>query len=229
MSTTEEDGTTGVRVLEAHEDHFHEGATTTDCPGIHGEGTAADEHVVFGCEDGALMYADGEFTKFRAPDDYGRMGNAYVSEDSPLVVGDYEDDPEYAGYVREHVALIDTEAESYEVVELPDGLGYTWRGIVRGPDARAHVLATDGAIHTLDPATGELGASVPVMEAWEGPEDWQDPHPAMTTDGEIAYVAEPGGSGGGRIHAVDLAAGEVIASVDVDFAPNEMAVALGGE
>ena len=136
-------------------------ASTDECPGIHGEGTAAGEVVVFGCEDGALLYRDGAFEKLQAPDEFGRMGNAYVSDDSPLVVGDYNADPDAEGYLLDTIALIDAEDATLEPVELPEGVEYTWRGIVRGPDDMAYLLGTDGAIHVLDPATGELGDSVP--------------------------------------------------------------------
>ena len=61
------------------------------------------------------------------------MGNAYVSETSPIIVGDYKNDPDAEGYFLNDVALIDTEAETYEVVNLGD-VEYTWRGAVRGPN-----------------------------------------------------------------------------------------------
>ncbi|GAA1941650.1 zinc metallochaperone AztD [Nocardioides hwasunensis] len=199
-------------------------ASSDQCPSIHGEGTAAGEAVVFGCEDGALLFKDGAFEKLQAPDDYGRMGNAYVSETSPLVVGDYKTDPDAEGYLLDQVALIDTEAATLEPVSLPKGVEYTWRGVVRGPDDLAYLLGTDGAIHVLDPATGELTRDFPVVEPWEGPADWQNPHPALIVHEGTAYVAEPASN---QVHAVDLATGEVTASVELDHEPNEMAVALG--
>ncbi|MFI5622511.1 hypothetical protein ACIA03_03505 [Nocardioides sp. NPDC051685] len=42
--------------------------------------------MAFGCEDGALLYRDGAFEKLHAPDEYGRMGNAYVSEDLAYIL-----------------------------------------------------------------------------------------------------------------------------------------------
>ncbi|WP_261164204.1 zinc metallochaperone AztD [Microbacterium sp. Marseille-Q6965] len=216
------DGRTGAMALEPHEDHWDELAVSDQCPGIHGEGTAQDEVVVFGCENGALLYKDGEFVKLQAPAEYGRMGNAYVSESSPIVVGDYKDDPDAEGYLLHAVTLIDTAAETYEVVELP--IEYTFRDVARGPEDRAYILATDGSIHVLDPATGELVDEFPVIERWEGPAEWQDPHPAIVVNGDIAYVTEPAAN---SVHAVDLTTGEVVASTQLDEAPNEMAVALG--
>jgi hypothetical protein len=200
-------------------------ASSDECPGIHGEGTAADEAVVFGCEDGALLVHDGEIVKLAAPDQpYGRMGNAYVSETSPLVVGDYKTDPDAEGYLLSEVALIDTEARTLEVIELPDGVEYTFRDIARGPGDLAYVLATDGSIHVLDPAGGDITDSFPVVEAWEGPAEWQDPHPAIVVNGDTAYVTEPSAD---AIHAVDLNTGRVLSSATLDATPNELAMATG--
>ncbi|MGO1410161.1 MAG: zinc metallochaperone AztD [Microbacterium sp.] len=214
----------GALALEPHDDHYHEIASSNECPDVHGEGTAQGEAVVFGCADGALLYKDGAFSKFDAPDEYGRMGNAYVSETSPIIVGDYKNDPDAEGYFLNDVALIDTEAETYEVVNLGD-VEYTWRGAVRGPNDDAYILGSDGAIHVLDPSTGELTASHPVIDEWESPADWQDEHPAMTTDGETAYVADVANS---RIVSVDLATGEILTEGPaLPAAPGEIAVNLG--
>lgn len=220
----DETSRSGAVALEPHGDHFHESASSDECPEIHGEGTAKGEAVIFGCEDGALLFHDGEFEKFTAPDEYGRMGNAYVSETSPLVVGDYKHDPDAEGYFLHEVALIDTAAHEYEVVEL-DGIEYTWRGIVRGPDDLAYILGSDGSIHVLDPASGEVTESFPVIDAWESPTEWQDPHPALTTDGSVAYVADVAND---RVVSVDLATGEVLAESEaLPAQPNEMAINIG--
>ncbi|WP_208007593.1 zinc metallochaperone AztD [Labedella endophytica] len=216
------DGRNGIEVRDAS------GAVTASndqCPGVHGEGTAADEAVVFGCEDGALVYRDGEIVKLDAPDQpYGRMGNAYVSETSPIVVGDYKSDPDAEGYFLDAVTLIDTTADSLEVVDLPEGVEYTFRGVARGPDDLAYIIGSDGAIHVLDPETGELTESYPVIDAWESPVEWQDPHPAITVADGIAYVTEPATD---SIHAVDLSTGEIVATGELDVTPNEIAVAAG--
>ena len=214
-------GRSGVRAMDAD---GTEVSRSEECPGVHGEGTAADETVVFGCEDGALLFHDGEFEKLTAADDYGRMGNAYVSETSPLIVGDYKDDPDAEGVLLDQVALIDPEAGTHEVVDLPEGVEYTWRGVARGPGDLAYILATDGSIHVMDPATGEISESHEVIESWEGPAEWQNPHPAMTVRGDIAYVTEPATR---SVHAVDLRTGEVVASGQIPGEPNEIAVALG--
>ncbi|WP_238439394.1 zinc metallochaperone AztD [Microbacterium sp. JZ31] len=220
----DETSRTGAMALHPHDDHWDVAASSDECPGIHGEGTAADEAVVFGCEDGALLFKDGAFVKLDAPDEYGRMGNAYVSESSPIVVGDYKNDPDAEGYLLNAVTLIDTAAETYEVVDLPEDVQYTFRDVARGPGDLAYILATDGSIHVLDPETGELTDSYPVIEPWEGPAEWQDAHPAIKVDGDIAYVTEPASN---AVHAVDLTTGETVATAELSAAPNEIAVALG--
>ncbi|MDX2358370.1 zinc metallochaperone AztD [Dietzia sp. PP-33] len=217
----DDEGRTGAYAVDADGEEI---ARNEECPGVHGEGTAAGETVIFGCEDGALIYQDGEFEKITAADEYGRMGNAYVSEDSPLVVGDYKDDPDAESVLLTKIALIDTEDRTHEVVDLPEGVGYTWRDVVRGPNDMAYLLGTDGAIHVIDPATGEISESYDVIDPWEGPAEWQDAHPSIVVNGDIAYVSEPAKD---TVYAVDLATGEVVASGETPGAPNEMAVALG--
>ncbi|QJU52252.1 zinc metallochaperone AztD [Herbiconiux sp. KACC 21604] len=214
------EGRTGIVVRDASGAEI---ATSDQCPGVHGEGTAADEAVVFGCENGALVYRDGAILKLDAPDQpYGRTGNAYVSESSPIVVGDYKSDPDAEGYLLHAVTLIDTAAGTLEVVELPEGVEYTFRDVARGPGDLAYVLATDGAIHVLDPETGEIEREFPVIDPWTGPAEWQDAHPAIVVAGDLAYVTEPAAN---SIHAVDLTTGEVVATGELEVTPNEIAVA----
>ncbi|SEE75233.1 hypothetical protein SAMN04489740_2419 [Arthrobacter alpinus] len=223
LLTTSGDKTSrsGAVALEAHEDHWHSIAESKECPGIHGEGTASDEAVVFGCEDGALLYHHGKFEKFTAPDKYGRMGNAFVSETSPIVVGDYKNDPDAEGYLLNSVALIDTEKNSYNVVKLPDTVNYTFRDVARGPGDLAYILSTNGSIHVLDPKDGKIVNEFPVIGAWEGPAEWQDAHPAITVNGDTAYITEPATS---TIHSVDLTTGKITASKKMDAVPNEIAI-----
>jgi len=214
----DEAGRSGIRVLDADREEV---ASNDDCPGVHGEGTAQDEAVVFGCENGALVYQDGEITKVTSPDEYGRIGNAYVSDTSPLVVMDYKDDPDAEGYLLHAIALVDTAAKTLEKVELPEGVEYTFRGVARGPAGEAVMIATDGNLHTIDPATGEITESLQVIDPWEGPAEWQAPHPAVKVAGDIAYVTDPADS---ELIAVDLTTGEIVTTVTLDHVPNEIAV-----
>lgn len=213
-----EAGRTGIRVLDANRDEI---ASNDQCPGVHGEGTAQGEAVVFGCEDGVLLVKDGEITKLDAPDEFGRSGNAYVSESSPLVVMDYKTDPDAEGYLLRDLALVDTAAGTLETVALPDGVEYTYRGVGRGPAEEAVLIGTDGKLHSIDPATGEITSSLQVVDPWEGPAEWQDPHPSVKVAGERAYVTDPVDS---EIVVVDLTTGEIAQTVALDHVPNEIAV-----
>ncbi len=214
-------GRTGVRVLDAERQEI---TRSEDCPSVHGEGTAQHEVVLFGCEDGVLIYADGAFTKLTAPDEFGRTGNMYVSESSPIAVADYKSDPDAEGYLLSDVVLIDTEALTSRVVALPDGVEYTWRNVARGPQDDAVILGSDGALHLLDVATGEITASYPAIAPWQSPAEWQDAHPALAVLDGVAYVTD---AANGTIVAVDLATGEIIAEAELPGTPNEVAIVTG--
>lgn len=216
-----EETRSGIRVLDADRNEI---ALSDECPSVHGEGTAANEVVVFGCSDGALAYDDGMITKIPAPDEYGRMGNAYVSDTSAIAVGDYNSNPDSEGYLLTELALIDTESKTMKVVDLPEGISYTWRDVARGPGDDIYLLGSDGNLHVLDENTGEITESFPVIDPWESPVEWQDPHPAIVVNGSIAYVTEPASD---SIHAIDLETGEIVASADLAGTPNEIAVAIG--
>lgn len=215
------EGRSGIRVLNADREEIGRNA---ECPSVHGEGAALNEVAMFGCSDGVLVYDAGEITKIAAPDAYGRTGNAYVSETSTIAVGDYNSDPDSEGYLLNELLLVDTAAKTSAVIDLPAGVEYTWRGVARGPNDEALILASDGALHVLDPETGELGESFPVIAAWEGPVEWQDAHPALTVIGGTAYVTEPATR---SLHAVDLATGDVSTSTELPATPNEIAVVTG--
>ncbi|WP_375002926.1 zinc metallochaperone AztD [Aeromicrobium sp. CTD01-1L150] len=214
----DEDERVGAYVTDAD---GHEVARSEECPGVHGEATAADEVVVIGCEDGILKYHEGEFTKIDAPDDYGRIGNQAGSDASPVVLGDYKTDPDAELERPERISLIDTANDELQLVDLP--ASYTFRSLARGEDGEALVLGTDGAIHVIDPESGEIENSIDVVDEWTEPIDWQEPRPAIFVREGVAYVSDPEGQ---AIHSVDLESGEVTASADLDAAPNELSGVL---
>jgi hypothetical protein len=211
----------GIKVLDAD---GNEVTASDECPSVHGEGTAMNEVVVFGCSDGALVYDAGEITKIDAPDEFGRMGNAYVSETSPIIAGDYKSDPDLEGYLLHQITLIDTETKTMEVIDLPEGVEYTFRDVARGPNDEVLIIASDGALHSMDPGTGEITTSTPVVDAWEGPVEWQDPHPAIKVVGSTAYITDPAAK---KLHAVDIATGEITSSDELPGIPNEIAAVEG--
>lgn len=215
----DEETRTGAKVLDADGTEI---ARSEECPGVHGEAMAAGETVVVGCEDGVLVYSDGAFTKIVSPDPYGRIGNQAGSEESTVVLGDYKVDPDAELERPERVSLIDTATNTLQLVDL--GVSYTFRSLARGPEGEALVLGTDGAIHVIDPATGQVATTIPVIGAWTEPEDWQLPRPTLAVDGGTAYVTDPAA---GEIHAVDLAAGSVVTSASLPETPNELTAANG--
>ncbi|GAT74505.1 hypothetical protein MHM582_3010 [Microbacterium sp. HM58-2] len=211
----------GVRHLSADGTEL---ARSEQCPGVHGEGALKDEVVMFGCEDGVLLFSGGAFTKLDAPDEFGRTGNAYVTDTSAIAVCDYKTDPDAEGYLLSALTLIDTAAQTLEVVDLPEGVEYTWLGVGRDSHDGIVVLSADGSLYTLD-ETGAVQDSWSVIEPWESPEEWQQPHPALRVVGDLAYVTEPAVN---SIHAVDLHTGEVVASQKLDVVPGEFVVVGAG-
>jgi len=214
----DEKGRTGIRITDADGTEI---AVSAQCPGVHGEGAAQGEALVFGCEDGALLYRDGEITKLDAPDEFGRIGNAYASDDSSHVLMDYKDDPDAEGYLLQSLALLDTQAKTLGTVALPDGIAYTWRGVVRSPSGDGLMIGSDGQLHVIDPATGEITASYDAIEPWDSPAEWQQPHPAIAVSGDLVYVTDSANS---EIVALDIATGDVVARGELPEVPNEIAV-----
>lgn len=216
VSDGTEDARSGVRILTADGEEI---TARDDCPSVHGETVAAGEAVVIGCQDGAVLYAGGELTKIASPDAYGRIGNQFGTEDSPIVLGDYERSAEDRSST---VALIDTTTASMRLVDLP--APYWYQSFDRGPNGEGLVLTYDGSLQVIDVTTGALTASIPVTGPWEESDDWQDPHPQVVVVDGIAYVTEPATQ---QIHAVDIEAGSVWKSADLDVVPNELSGVSG--
>lgn len=214
VSEGTEDARTGIRVLDENDEEI---ASSDECPGVHGEAVAADEAVLIGCEDGVLIYKDGEITKVDSPDDYGRVGNQAGSEESGIVLGDYKVDEDAELERPERISLTDTETGEMTLVDLPSS--YTFRSLARGEDGEALVLGTDGQIHVVDPETKKLDRSIPVIDEWEEPIEWQTPRPAIFMLDGSAYVTDPATR---SIHAVDIETGEVWLTKELDVEPNEI-------
>ncbi|MDT0473165.1 zinc metallochaperone AztD [Streptomyces sp. DSM 41014] len=215
-----EEKRTGALVLDRNDKEI---ARNEECPGVHGEAAAENEAVGVGCEDGILIYQDGEFTKVDAPDDYGRIGNQAGSDASPILLGDYKTDPEAELERPTRVSLVDTEKKKLRLVEL--GTSYSFRSLARGPHGEALVLGTDGALHVIDPDTGEVERKIPAVGEWREPLDWQQARPTLFVRGHIAYVSEPGKK---ALHAVDLETGKNIASVTLPKSTNELSGVVAG-
>lgn len=197
-------------------------AEVDNCPGVHGETVAADHMVVLGCEDGPIILHGSHWHKAEAEtgdNDFARTGNLFGTHSSPIVLGDFRADPDEA---MTQVALVDTRDDSMRLIEVD--APYNFRGLARGPQAEALVLTESGALHVIDPESGEITLSIDVVEEWVEPEAWQEPRPALTVAGEIAYVTEPATN---QIHAVDIVGGDVLASYELEVVPNEILVVTG--
>jgi hypothetical protein len=204
----------GLAILD---DARKEVTRSEQCPGVHGEATAAGDTLVVGCENGVLVYRDGKLTKITSPDSYGRIGNQAGSDESPIVLGDYKKD-EHAELERpEQISLIDTEAGTIRLVDI--GTSYTFRSLARGPEGEALVLGTDGGLRVIDPVTGKVVRTIDVLDPWQEPIDWQQPRPALFVRDDIAYVSDTASK---QIHRIDLASGTVTASVTLAQTPNEI-------
>ncbi len=219
VSEGDEQARTGIRVLDPAGTEI---AAATDCPGVHGEAMAAGEAVVIGCEDGAVVYRRGQITKVDSPDPYGRIGNQAGSDASPIVLGDYKTDPDAELERPTRVSLIDTRSARLKLVDLPSS--YTFRSLGRGAAGEGLVLGTDGALHVIDPVKGKLTRSIPVVDPWTEPTEWQSPRPTLRVVGESAYVTDPATR---TLRAVDYATGKVYRTAELTVTPNELEVASG--
>jgi len=209
-----EETRSGAAVLNAEREVI---ASSDQCPAVHGESIAADGVAALGCEDGMLLYRDGAFHKIQSPDVFGRIGNHAGDEHSKYILGDYKTDPEAELERPLRVSIIDTEAFSLKLVDLP--ASYTFRSLGRGPGGEALVLGTDGALHVIDPEAAEVVDSFPVIDAWEESLEWQDPRPTLRVIDHYAYITEPSQS---TLHVVDLDTGRVVRSAELPHVPNEL-------
>jgi hypothetical protein len=201
-------------------------AETSDCPGVHGEATAAPAEggdvVVLGCEDGPVVYRGGAFHKIPAETAYQRSGNIAGTESSPIVLADLKTDADAELERPTRVALIDTLMDSLSTVEL--GSSYWFRSLARGPEGEALVLTYDGELTVIDEESGEIVDEIPAIEPWEEQAEWQQPGPILKTAGSMAYVTDAAQR---TLVVIDLAAGEVVREVDLNATPVEIAVITG--
>ena len=202
----------GARVFDASGKEI---AKSEDCPGVHGEGVAADHRVVLGCTNGLLVF-DGKssFTKVTSPDSYGRIATVAATEKSPIVLGDYKVDKDAKPERSKRVALVDTAAATMKLVELPASYAYGTLG--RGPAGEALVLGTDGVLRVIDPVAGTITKEVKVTGEWDLSANWQDPVPAMRVLGKTAYVIEPAAK---KVHVIDLTSWSLTRSGDLTQTP----------
>ncbi|MEU8743180.1 zinc metallochaperone AztD [Streptomyces parvulus] len=215
-----EEKRTGALVLDKDGKEI---ARSEDCPGVHGEAAAQGEVVGLGCEDGVLLYKDGEFTKVDAPGEYARTGNQAGSDESPILLGDYKTDPEAELERPTRISLIDTRTAKMRLVDL--GTSYSFRSLARGPHGEALVLGTNGVLHVIDPETGKVERKIDAVGDWTEPLDWQQPRPTLFVRDHTAYVSDPGKR---RLHSFDLDSGEKVTSVTLPKGTNELSGTVPG-
>lgn len=220
-----EDSRSTVQVLDADGEVT---AQTDDCPGVHGEAAAqptdAGDVISLGCENGSVIYRDGEFHKVEIEGDYQRSGNQKGHEDSPIVLADHKVEADPAGGIERPtgIALIDTRSDTQQVVDL--GSEYWFRSLDRGPEGEALVLTADGELNILDPETGEILHEVPVAEKWSEPDNWQEPGPMMSVADGTAFVVDPVAQ---TLTMVDVASGEIYRELELPVVPHEIQVTTG--
>lgn len=201
-------------------------AETTDCPGVHGEATAAPtaqgDVVSLGCENGPVIYRDGDFHKVDVEEEYQRSGNQFGSPTSPIVLADYKTDPDAEQERPTRIGLIDTRADLIRTVDV--GSAYWFRSLARGPAGEALVLTYDGQLNIIDVGTGEALHEVDVVEPWEEPAEWQEPGPAVQVAGDRAYVTDAAAK---KLHVVDINTGTVVDSFGLPETPHEITVVDG--
>ncbi|MCX5415579.1 zinc metallochaperone AztD [Streptomyces sp. NBC_00059] len=215
-----EEKRTGALVLDKNNKEI---ARAENCPGVHGEAAAKGEAVGLGCEDGVLLYRDGEFTKVDAPGDYARIGNQAGSEVSPILLGDYKTDPEAELERPTRISLIDTRTAKMKLVDL--GTSYSFRSLARGPHGEALVLGTNGVLHVIDPETGKVDRKIDAVGDWTEPLDWQQARPTLFVRDHTAYVSDPAER---QLHAYDLESGEKVSSVTLPKGTNELSGTVAG-
>ncbi|MEV7396689.1 zinc metallochaperone AztD [Aeromicrobium sp. NPDC092404] len=211
------EGTTDKRTGAKVVDDGRTIASSNQCPGVHGEATAGNGAAVIGCENGVLVFDQGEFTKIDSPDSYGRIGNQAGSPSSPIVLGDYKVDKDAELERPERITLIDTETKKLKTVDL--GTSYSFRSLGRGAAGEAIILGTDGALHVLDAKNGSTLSTIKVVKPWMEPVDWKQPRPTLHVSGDTAWVTEPATS---TVHVVNIPSGKVTDSVKLDVMPDEL-------
>lgn len=204
---------TGVMALDADGKKL---AEYDNCPGVHGEAEVKGG-VVFGCENGAVVWDGKRFKPVDGPGDYSRVGTIKATEGSPVAFHDLEVEKDAEFERPEQVAMTDVRTGTMRTVDL--GTSYWFRSLGRASDGDGLVLGYDGRLHRIDTETGEVVAKLPVVKPWKENEDWQQPGPALHVMGDTAWVTEPATK---KVHRIDLEAMKVTKSAALEHVPNEL-------
>ncbi|MFW9034156.1 hypothetical protein [Corynebacterium striatum] len=197
---------------------------TTKCPGVHGEATAGNGKLFFGCEDGPVVFDGKEFHKidvssYAGKDGYQRSGNSAGSEESDIILADNKTEKDAEFERPTSVSLINTEDYSAKKVEL--GSSYWFRSLARGPLGEALVLTYDGKLNVIDPESGKVTKKIDAISEWRENEEWQLPGPILKSVDGYAYVTDANKK---ELVVIDLFEGKEINRFKLDIKPTEMAV-----
>lgn len=197
---------------------------TTECPGVHGEATAGNGKLFFGCEDGPVVFDGKAFHKidvssYAGKDGYQRSGNSAGSEESPIILADNKTEKDAEFERPESVSLINTDDYSAKKVDL--GSSYWFRSLARGPLGEALVLTYDGKLNIIDPETGEVTKKIDAISEWKEKEEWQLPGPILKSEDGYAFITDANKD---ELVVIDLYKGEVVDRYELDITPTEMAV-----
>nr|WP_223875338.1 hypothetical protein [Nanchangia anserum] len=196
---------------------------TDECPGVHGVAEVGDGSVVsFGCENGPVVFRDGQFHKVASTEAYQRTGNQRGSEHDRYVLTDYKVDKDADLERPTRVGILDTAADTMRTVDL--GSPYWFRSLERGPNGEGVVLTYNGKLNIIDMAEGRITKTIDVVGEWSEDKEWQKPNVAVRVLDDIAYVSDPHSK---KLHMVGLGSGKVIKTVDLPQVPNEIAVVDG--
>jgi len=186
-----------------------------DCPGLHGE-AASGETVAFGCSDGIMIVErDGDGFASRkiaypagTPEEV-RAGYVAADDESPFFFGNFGDDA---------LLRIDPEAGTAETITLPVPVGSF--DLEPGADGRLVVLTTDGQLHLLDPALGEIASSLDAVDP-SGFDEEAGIEPALVVAEGTAFLSDPAS---GEVVRVALDAAEVDARMPLPGTPLRLAL-----
>jgi hypothetical protein len=219
VSVGNDETRSGIEILDAS---GRQVAANDQCPGLHGEATAADGVLTFGCQDGILVVCGNDIRKVASRHPYGRIGNQSGSAASPVVLGDYKTNEDAELERPRRFTLTDTATGTLTVVDFD--ASYSFRSLDRGPRGEAVVLGTDGALHVFDPVTARRVARIDAVGSWTEPDEWQSPMPNLHVQDGIAYVSDPGAQ---RLVAVRLDDGSKVADTVLEHPTIEL-TGVGG-
>jgi hypothetical protein len=169
-----------------------DGGSTLDaeCVDTHGE-AALPNGAAAACEGGVLLlqYADGwsstfvEYPEVDDEDPYGFPEPRAWTLGAPAGT-----DHLVATMGTRHVLSVDPQSGSAEAFDL--GVEVALFGVTSDADGGLLVLAGDGVVRRLDPATGEIVGEVAAVEPFnEG--DTSQPFSRLVRSGDHAYVSDP--------------------------------------